>query len=119
MPQKFSYDRKSSNPIQWAVDYDIDSLCYRILAYRNAHDNGTVFETIEKKYNPGERIIPTFAFTHREEMQPLMNALWELGVRPNAYTITNEHFNTVKEHLADMKVLVEKAYKLEFPKASK
>ena len=116
-------DRFRGEPkIQFAVDYDFPSLAYRLLAFREKQGGIVeVFETVATQVppNPMERIRPTFTFRHLEDMQPLMNALWELGVRPNAYTLTNEHFDSVKAHLDDMKRLVEKAYKVEFGNGKK
>lgn len=116
MPIEFTRDRRTPNPLEWSVDYDINSLGYRVVAFRNIQGYTEIYECVGHKYVPGDIVNPTFTFTHREEMQSLMNELWRLGVRPNDYTITNEHFNSVKEHLGDMKALVERAYKLEFPK---
>lgn len=105
--------------IKFLADHDISALAYRLVAYREL-PNGSVevFRAEPADYLPG-RIEPTFTFRCLEDMQPLMNALWELGVRPNAYTITNEHFGSVKAHLEDMKRLVAKAYKVEFGNGKK
>lgn len=104
--------------MQFDTYYDIDSLSYKIVVSMSDGDSVWIFRAVPEKFT-GTVGEGTFSFRRKEDMEELMNALWNIGLRPHAYTITNEHFDSVKEHLGDMKALVESAYKVKFSKEKK
>ena len=100
---------------RFRLDWSLEWLAYWLTVYRENADGSIVcYKVVPEDYNPAQRFEPTFTFRDKTELQELMNALWEIGLRPNAHTITEEHFKSVQEHLRDMKRLVEKAYKVDF-----
>lgn len=48
---------------------------------------------------------PTMMLTHTEALS-LMEALWEVGIRPTEARHPSDHINALKDHLADLRALV-------------
>lgn len=61
--------------------------------------------TIRHVENNGE-IVPSLFTISNEQIQQLMNELWNLGIRPTNGAGDNNAFEAVKYHLEDMRKLV-------------
>ncbi len=100
------------NEVQVYAEYSIPCQCYNLYIVKDGRRAELVFE--ERKMN--EFAAPTLQLSSRSnEAQALMDRLWSCGLRPTEGNGSAGALAATERHLADLKALVEKAYKVKLP----
>ncbi len=78
-------------------------------------EDGKVGTLVFEEHEFGEFTPPTFRLPARSnEAQALMDRLWACGLRPTEGKGSAGAMAATERHLADLRILVEKAFKVEF-----